>query len=145
MRQHFAFCASLISTIPDLIIYLPIYPLAPDAKSKEMQAGLLHVYDRVVALHPGAEISAAGDSAGGCLALTLVYDALARDGKASDGDSKMKITKLLLLSPALDLRVSDEERQIAPSVSRPSHLRSRTLRQKLNHRPMYRTPGSRST
>ncbi|MGO4329423.1 alpha/beta hydrolase [Cupriavidus sp. 2TAF22] len=93
VSQHWEFVGKLVDELGATVI-VPIYPLAPEHTHREVFAGLMPLYERLVHGHDPAGLTVMGDSAGGGMALALAQ--LARDaGLALPG-------RLVLLSPFLD-------------------------------------------
>lgn len=82
-------------------VEVPIYPLAPRYTYRDAHPYLVEVYRGVLADFDPARVVVAGDSAGGTLALTLAQS-LAGAGLPAPA-------RLILLSPCLDMRLSNPE------------------------------------
>ncbi|ODQ83324.1 hypothetical protein BFG51_10680 [Dietzia alimentaria] len=104
-NHHWDFVRDVVLSTGATIAF-PMYPLAPRAGHKEIRDCAMAAYDRFLADHPGHRF-VFGDSAGGALAVYLTETLQRR------GDSLP--TALVLLSPWLDMEVSDRRsEQIDP-------------------------------
>jgi acetyl esterase/lipase len=79
---------------------IPLYPLAPEVKAKEIIAQMLGLYGDLAAQYGAQNITVMGDSAGGGMSLALAQ-ALLADGGPMPGS-------LVLFSPWLDAAASGE-------------------------------------
>lgn len=79
-------------------VVVPLYPLCPVAGRRSIRRCVRRVYDEAVAAHHGPVV-VSGDSAGGLLAVDLA--------RASGADGDRSPDALVLISPWLDLGVSD--------------------------------------
>lgn len=82
---------------------VPIYPLAPEHKADHVIAEMRKLYDELVARYGASNITIAGDSAGGGMALALAQ-VVAADGGPSPAS-------LVLLSPWLDATASHPDQR----------------------------------
>jgi len=85
-------------------VTVPIYPLAPEHKAREVLAAMRALYGELVQRHPATSLTVMGDSAGGGMSL-----ALARMLKADGGPMP---GRLVLWSPWLDA-TGEAEGQLA--------------------------------
>lgn len=100
--EHWKLCAELCHRIPNTIVTIVSYPLAPNSPAKESMPMLERLYPHLFpvteAEKQSTEVIFAGDSAGGNVALGLVAKVL------SGTPSAPVPRKLVLVSPAVDLR-----------------------------------------
>ncbi|MFD4407064.1 alpha/beta hydrolase [Nocardia sp. NPDC058499] len=99
-------------------VEVPIYPLAPRHTYRDARPYLTEVYRDVLSEFDPARVVVAGDSAGGTLALTLAQS-LPETGLPAPA-------RLILLSPCLDMRLSNPEidrvEAVDPWLARPGLL-----------------------
>lgn len=96
-NHHWDFVRDVVLSTGATVVF-PIYPLAPAAGHEKIRDCAMAVYEHYLADHPGHRF-VFGDSAGGALAVYLTETLRER----GDGLS----TALVLLSPWLDMEVSD--------------------------------------
>ncbi|KAI4838614.1 alpha/beta-hydrolase, partial [Aureobasidium sp. EXF-8845] len=96
--EHWKLCAELCHRVPNTVVTIVSYPLAPNSPAKESMPMLErlypHLFPVIEAEKATTEIIFAGDSAGGNVALGLVIKVL----------SSVPSAPLLVVSPAVDLR-----------------------------------------
>lgn len=113
---HWRFIARLVTA--GHRVEVPIYPLAPRYTYRDAHPYLLAVYREVVGECDPGRVVLAGDSAGGTLALVLAQ-ALPDAGLPTPA-------RLILLSPCLDMRLSNPEidrvQPLDPWLARPGLL-----------------------
>ncbi|KAH0368834.1 alpha/beta-hydrolase, partial [Aureobasidium melanogenum] len=100
--EHWKLCAELCHRIPDSIVTIVSYPLAPNSPAKDSLPMLEKLYPYLFPVTEAeketTEVIFAGDSAGGNLVLGLMVKVL------SSTPSAPVPRKLVLVSPAVDLR-----------------------------------------
>ena len=104
--QHWHLVAELAAST-DARITVPIYPLAPQGTAADVVAGCADLAADLVAEVGAADVTILGDSAGGGMALATAL--VLRDRGLSP-------SRVVLISPVLDLSLSDPElERIVPS------------------------------
>lgn len=118
--EHWAFIQKLIQRTGTSVV-VPIYKLAPlntaDAFTESAMELLLDVSQDT--RYPNAEIVLAGDSAGGWITLRLI-EALceaALKGVENAESALSRTTSALMLSPLVNLEITDEIREADRDVS----------------------------
>lgn len=102
--EHVEFCDRIVDLL-GAKVYIPIFPLAPQATYKEGYAMIRKVYDELLSLNK--PIILMGDSSGGNIALGLVL------GLKDEG--KTLPEKIVLLAPGADPTfINDEIKEIEP-------------------------------
>ncbi|KAH0292526.1 alpha/beta-hydrolase, partial [Aureobasidium sp. EXF-3399] len=100
--EHWKLCAELCHRVPNTVVTIVSYPLAPNSPAKDSLPMLETLYPYLFpvteAEKANTETIFAGDSAGGNVALGLVIKVL------SSTPSAPVPRKLVLVSPAVDLR-----------------------------------------
>lgn len=103
--QHWTLCAEITKRIPDSVVSIVSYPLAPNSPAPVAIPQLIKLYHTL--LHAAEDANETvifvGDSAGGNIILCLPLVALAEDPNARCP------TALLAISPSTDLRRSNPD------------------------------------
>ncbi|MCQ2325839.1 MAG: alpha/beta hydrolase [Paludibacteraceae bacterium] len=95
---HFTICDDLITAMPKAKVFIPIYPLVPQANWKPTFTFLWELYQQLVA--EGKPIYIMGDSAGGNIVLAFCQH-LKNEGVTLP-------SKRILIAPVSDGRVADD-------------------------------------
>ena len=80
-------------------VVVPLYPLVPQHTYKDTYPAIVDAYRQIAAENPGCKLMLGGDSAGGNIALVLA-------GQLSPAEQP---EELILLSPAVDMRVDERD------------------------------------
>lgn len=98
--QHWSLCAEIACKLPDIIVSVVSYPLAPNSPAPMAFPQLMKMYKRVLeeAEEAGERTIFMGDSSGGNIILCLTMAALREDENARCP------TALMAVSPSVDLR-----------------------------------------
>jgi acetyl esterase/lipase len=98
--EHWVLCAEMARKLPDTIISVVSYPLAPKSPAPEAFPQMMKMYRRLLQDADAAneDVILAGDSAGGNIVLCLALVALAED------ESSLCPVAVLVISPSVDLR-----------------------------------------
>jgi len=95
-KNHVYFCDELATRL-NAKVYMPLYPLAPQANSEETYHMIETLYPEI--LKEGKKVYLMGDSAGGNLSLGLMYT-IKQEGLT-------KPEKMVLLSPCTDVEFAN--------------------------------------
>jgi len=97
-RAHITFCDDLATRL-NAKVYIPLYPLTPEANSDATYAMIETLYKEI--LKEGKKVFVMGDSAGGNISLGLMY--------AIKADNLKKPEKMVLLAPCSDMSFTNAE------------------------------------
>jgi len=97
-EEHVSFCDELATRL-DAKVYMPLYPLAPEADSEDTYAVIEGLYKEI--LKEGKNVYIMGDSAGGNITLGLMY--------TIKNEDLAKPEKAVLISPCSDMTFSNKE------------------------------------
>jgi len=96
-EEHIQFCDKLATRL-NAKVYMPLYPLAPEADSEETYAMIESLYKELAG--QGKKVIIMGDSAGGNIALGLMY--------AIKEQNLPKPEKMILIAPCSDMTLSND-------------------------------------
>ncbi|KID79486.1 Esterase [Metarhizium brunneum] len=82
-------------------VTVPIYPLGPEKKLKDMYAMLQPIHDEMAAARDDSPFLVVGDSAGGCMALVLAQEAIRAGTRSAAG--------LVAITPVVDATFTNTE------------------------------------
>lgn len=116
---HWNFVGKLVEKLR-CAVTVPLYPLAPENKARDLFAAMLPLYHDLVEKVGAENLTVMGDSAGGNIALSLAMQADRRPGR------------LVLLSPGLDFTFTDPKQ---PALDRVDPILDLAGARKLG--PMY--------
>jgi len=97
-EEHINFCDNLATRL-NAKVYMPLYPLAPEANSDETYAVIEGLYKEILKEEKNVYIM--GDSAGGNIALGLMYTIKEENLK--------KPEKMILIAPCSDMTFSNKD------------------------------------
>ncbi|KZZ93350.1 esterase [Moelleriella libera RCEF 2490] len=98
--QHWALIATLAERL-EAVVTVPLYPLGPESKLKDMYAFLQPLHDEMVASREDAPLFVIGDSAGGTMALVLTQEAIKVGKRTAAG--------LVAITPVVDATWTNPE------------------------------------
>jgi len=97
-EEHVHFCDELATRL-NAKVYMPLYPLAPEANSNETYSMIEGLYKEI--LEEGKNVYIMGDSAGGNITLGLMY--------TIKKENLRKPNKMILIAPCSDMTFSNKE------------------------------------
>jgi len=97
-EEHVGFCDELCTRL-NAKVYMPLYPLAPEADSDDTYSMIEGLYKEIS--KEGKKIYIMGDSAGGNITLGLMY--------TIKQQNLVKPEKMILIAPCTDMTFSNEE------------------------------------
>lgn len=106
---HYRWIAHMIDAL-GVCVYVPLYPLAPRERCDRALDNLLCYYRRVLQSYAGADVTFAGDSAGGSLCLSLAM--LARNR------AQPLPARLVLLSPCCSLCATEKQLAVMREIEK---------------------------
>jgi acetyl esterase/lipase len=118
-KHHWLTCAELAMNLPQYQIHLVSYPLGPESPAIRSLPILQKLFRGIFkeAAADGSSVTLAGDSAGANIALSLALHFAEQKEAREDGHTEKtepaidhtSVHQVLMISPALDLRCSNEE------------------------------------
>ncbi|KHN98983.1 esterase [Metarhizium album ARSEF 1941] len=99
-RPHWTLIALLAERL-QASVTVPIYPLGPEKKLKDMYGMLQPIHDEMAASRDGSPFLVVGDSAGGCMALVLAQEAIRAGTRLAAG--------LVAITPVVDATFTNTE------------------------------------